>query len=181
MSLGVQNRNELVSQSAQGETGSDTEMKTGSFKGEYLNSLKLIERLHRLLLEVIKAEIEREHFKDINAVQALLIYNIGGEEVTAGELRSRGYYMGSNVSYNLKKLVKSGFINQEMSRTDKRSNRLTLTDKGQDVCNMVNSLYDRQLDMVSQTGISNQSEITEMNSVLHRLERMWHDQIRFRM
>ncbi len=179
MSLKMQLSNEMVSQSSSEEQIEETQ--TNSFKMEYLSSLKLVERLHRLLLEVIKAELEREDFKEINAVQALLVFNIGGEEVTAGELRSRGYYMGSNVSYNLKKLVKSGFINQEMSKTDKRSNRLTLTQKGQNVCNLINALYNRQLDMVSQTGVSNEREITELNTVLGRLERMWHDQIRFRM
>ncbi len=179
MSLKVQHQNEVFSASVEED---DNTVFTGtSFKAEYLNSLKLVERLHRLLLEVIKAEIDRENMGDINAVQALLIFNIGAEEVTAGELRSRGYYMGSNVSYNLKKLVKSGFINQETSKTDKRSNRLTVTPKGQEVCDLVNNLYNRQLEMVSHTGVSNQEEITAMNAVLSRLERLWHDQIRFRM
>ena len=179
MSLKIQHANEVISSSTEEDEG--TSLNGVSFKDEYLSSLKLIERLHRLLLEVIKAEIERENFRDINAVQALLIFNIGGEAVTAGELRSRGYYMGSNVSYNLKKLVKSGFINQETSKTDKRSNRLTVTPKGREICDMVNSLYNRQLEMVSHTGVSTQEEITGMNAVLGRLERLWHDQIRFRM
>ncbi len=74
-------------------------------KGRYLVSLKLIERLHRLLLDVIKDEFERLGRSDVNSVQALLLYNIGDAELTAGELTSRGYYLGSNVSYNLKKLV----------------------------------------------------------------------------
>ena len=73
-------------------------------KGRYLVSLKLIERLHRLLLDVIKDEFERLGRVDVNSVQALLLYNIGDAELTAGELTSRGYYLGSNVSYNLKKL-----------------------------------------------------------------------------
>ena len=71
----------------------------------YLESLQLVERLHRRLLDVIKDEFERNGRSDINAIQALLLFNIGNSELTAGELRSRGYYLGSNVSYNLKKLV----------------------------------------------------------------------------
>ena len=74
----------------------------------YLDSLALVERLHRLLLDVIKDEFERVGVLEINAVQALLLFNIGDHEVTAGELKSRGYYQGSNVSYNLKKLVETG-------------------------------------------------------------------------
>lgn len=68
----------------------------------YLDNLALVERLHRLLLDVIKDEFERLSLLEINSVQALLLFNIGENEVTAGELKSRGYYQGSNVSYNLK-------------------------------------------------------------------------------
>src|SRR4030042_4707843 len=77
-------------------------------KGRYLVSLKRIERLHRLLLDVIKDEFERLGRSDVNGVQALLLYNIGDAELTAGELTSRGYYLGSDVSYNLNKLVEAG-------------------------------------------------------------------------
>ena len=86
-------------------TGVET---TDDLKGRYLVSLKLVERLHRLLLDVIKDEFERLGRTDVNSVQALLLYNIGDAELTAGELTSRGYYLGSNVSYNLKKLVDAG-------------------------------------------------------------------------
>src|SRR5215472_15137129 len=89
-------------------------------KGRYLVSLKLIERLHRLLLDVIKDEFERLGRSDVNGVQALLLYNIGDAELTAGELTGRGYYLGSNVSYNLKKLVEMGFLHHQRSRMDRR-------------------------------------------------------------
>src|SRR3984893_5011547 len=79
-------------------------------RGRYLVSLKPDERLHRVLLDVIKDEFERLGRVDVNSVQALLLYNIGDAELTAGELTSRGYYLGSNVSYNLKKLVEMDFL-----------------------------------------------------------------------
>ena len=93
----------------------------------YLEALTLIERLHRRLLDVIKDEFDRKGRADINAVQALLLFNIGDKELTAGELRTRGYYLGSNVSYNLKKLVELGFLDHQRSRVDRRSVRIKLT------------------------------------------------------
>ena len=90
----------------------------------------MVERLHRRLLDVIKDEFDRRGRADINSVQALLLYNIGDKELTAGELRSRGYYLGSNVSYNLKKLVEMGFLDHQRSRVDRRSVRIKLTDLG---------------------------------------------------
>ena len=96
----------------------------------YLDALALVERLHRLLLDVIKDEFERVGVLEINAVQALLLFNIGDNEVTAGELTSRGYYQGSNVSYNLNKMVEMGYMHRERCAIDRRSVRVRLTSKG---------------------------------------------------
>jgi DNA-binding MarR family transcriptional regulator len=150
-------------------------------KGRYLVSLKLIERLHRLLLDVIKDEFERLGRADVNSVQALLLYNIGDAELTAGELTSRGYYLGSNVSYNLKKLVDAGYIDHKRSTTDRRSVRVSLTDKGQEVCKVVNGLYQRQLKSLQQVGGIGPSELETLNKALIRLERFWTDQIRYQL
>ena len=126
-------------------THASARMRQKTSRGRYLVSLKLVERLHRLLLDVIKDEFERLGRADVNSVQALLLYNIGDAELTAGELTSRGYYLGSNVSYNLKKLVDAGYIHHQRSTTDRRSVRVRLTDKGQEVCRVVSGLYHRQL------------------------------------
>jgi DNA-binding MarR family transcriptional regulator len=150
-------------------------------KGRYLVSLKLIERLHRLLLDVIKDEFERLGRSDVNSVQALLLYNIGDAELTAGELTSRGYYLGSNVSYNLKKLVESGYINHQRSNTDRRSVRVRLTEKGQEVCKVVSALYQRQLKSLQQVGGVESSDLELLNKSLIRLERFWTDQIRYQL
>ena len=150
-------------------------------KGRYLVSLKLIERLHRLLLDVIKDEFERLGRADVNSVQALLLYNIGDAELTAGELTSRGYYLGSNVSYNLKKLVDAGYISHQRSTTDRRSVRVSLTEKGQEVCKVVNGLYQRQLKSLQQVGGIATDDLETLNQALIRLERFWTDQIRYQL
>jgi DNA-binding MarR family transcriptional regulator len=150
-------------------------------KSRYLVSLKLIERLHRLLLDVIKDEFERLGRGDVNSVQALLLYNIGDAELTAGELTSRGYYLGSNVSYNLKKLVDAGYINHQRSTIDRRSVRVRLTDKGQEVCKVVNDLYHRQLKSLQQVGGIASNDLESLNKALIRLERFWTDQIRYQL
>jgi len=150
-------------------------------KSRYLVSLKLIERLHRLLLDVIKDEFERLGRADVNSVQALLLYNIGDAELTAGELTSRGYYLGSNVSYNLKKLVDLGFINHQRSRIDRRSVRVSLTPKGQAVAEVVAGLYERHVGSIEQVGGIGQEEFRQMNRALQRLDRFWNDTIAYRM
>src|SRR5437588_911782 len=147
----------------------------------YLEALTLVERLHRRLLDVIKDEFDRRSRNDINSVQALLLYNIGDKELTAGELRTRGYYLGSNVSYNLKKLVEMGFLDHQRSRIDRRSVRIKLTDKGRDVRDTVETLYEKHMRTVEQVGGINADDFGVLNKALHRLERFWTDQILYRL
>ncbi len=147
----------------------------------YLEALTLVERLHRRLLDVIKDEFDRVGRDDVNAVQALLLFNIGGAELTAGELRTRGYYLGSNVSYNLKKLVEGGYVRHERSRIDRRSVRVSLSEKGREIADVVDRLYDRQLRSLEQVGGVGPSDFQTINKSLQRLERFWTDQILYRL
>jgi DNA-binding MarR family transcriptional regulator len=152
-----------------------------TIRGEYLHALRMIERLHRLLLDVIKNEFDRQGGAEINSVQALLHNNMGDDELTAGELRTRGYYLGSNVSYNLKKLVEMGFLDHQRSRVDRRSVRIKLTQKGQDVRDIVEALYQKHVRTIEQVGGIAADEFSTLNKSLHRLERFWTDQILYRL
>ena len=147
----------------------------------YLESLNLVERLHRQLLDVIKDELDRRGERVVNSVQALLLFNIGDQELTAGELRTRGHYLGSNVSYNLKKLVESGYINHERSDVDRRSVHVSLTEKGSQVRDIVVKLFDRHLDSIEAVGNVTAQDFEGMNVSLRRLERFWLDQVRYRL
>src|SRR6187431_1439400 len=139
----------------------------------YLEALTLVERLHRRLLDVIKDEFDRRGRADINSVQALLLYNVGDKELTAGELRTRGYYLGSNVSYNLKKLVEMGFLDHQRSRIDRRAVRIKLTEKGRVMRDIVDALYQKQVRTVEQVGGINSDELSTLSKSLRRLERFW--------
>ncbi len=152
-----------------------------AFRAEYLQGLRLIERLHRLLLDVIKDEFDRQGGAELNSVQALLLYNIGESELTAGELKTRGYYLGSNVSYNLKKLVDMGYLHYKRSETDRRSVRVSLTEKGKEACEVVQELYKRQMSSLEAVGQVKQDDMQSLNKALVRLERFWSDQIRYRL
>ncbi|OIP83531.1 MAG: MarR family transcriptional regulator [Rhodobacterales bacterium CG2_30_65_12] len=150
-----------------------------AYLAQYLESLALVERLHRLVLDVIKDEFERLGVLEINAVQALLLFNIGDNEVTAGELKSRGYYQGSNVSYNLKKLVEMGFMHHQRSEIDRRSVRVRLTPRGREVRDVVSGLFARHAESLEARGILGPDALDSINSSLKRVERFWTDQIRY--
>ncbi|MBM9595742.1 MarR family winged helix-turn-helix transcriptional regulator [Roseitranquillus sediminis] len=149
------------------------------FMDEYLDCLALVERLHRLLLDVIKDEFERLGVLEINAVQALLLFNIGDNEVTAGELKTRGYYQGSNVSYNLKKLVEMGYMHHQRCEIDRRSVRVRLTPKGRRIHEAVSALFERHADGLQARGVVDGLTINELTETLRRVERYWTEQIRY--
>ncbi len=152
-----------------------------TLKPLYLEAVSRVERLHRRLLDLVKDEFDRMGWDDINPVQALLMFNIGDKELTAGELRSRGYYLGSNVSYNLKKLVDTGYIFQQRSRADRRSVRIRLSPKGEEVAEVIDELYDRHLKSIEQVGGLDNSQFEQLNVALGRLERFWVDQILYKL
>lgn len=156
----------------------DSGIKLG-FAESYLEALALVERLHRLLLDVIKDEFERINELEINPVQALLLFNIGENEVTAGELKSRGYYHSSNVSYNLKKMVEMGYMHHQRSEIDRRSVRVRLTEKGRSIRDIVAELFARHADGLQSKGVLGSEGIEDITSSLRRVERYWTDQIRY--
>jgi len=157
----------------QAESSEDTSL------SRYLESLALVERLHRLLLDVIKDEFERLGILEINAVQALLLFNVGENEVTAGELKSRGYYQGSNVSYNLKKLVDMGYMHHQRCEIDRRSVRVRLTKQGRRIREIVGDLFARHAVALEGRRLPDSSGLADVNRLLRGLERFWTDQIRY--
>ena len=150
-----------------------------SFMSGYLKALALVERLHRLLLDVIKDEFERVGVLEINAVQALLLFNIGDNEVTAGELKTRGYYQGSNVSYNLKKLVEMGYMHHQRCEIDRRSVRVKLTAEGRKIHAVVADLFARHAEGLVSRQVLSHEGLEDITSALKRVERYWADQIRY--
>jgi len=140
-------------------------------KQVYTESILLIERLHRRFLDVVKAELDRLKIDDVNNVQTLILYNISGEQLTIGELTNRGYYLGSNVSYNVKKLVENGYLVQEKAPHDKRSTRIKLSEKAVDLCKKIDALYQRNIDVLSKE--TSEPELSSLNKTLTSLENFW--------
>jgi DNA-binding MarR family transcriptional regulator len=138
----------------------------------YYESIVLIERLHRHFLDVLKTELDRLGIQDINNVQSLILYNIGEDDLTVGELTARGYYLGSNVSYNVKKMVENGYIVQERSAHDRRSVRVRLSTKGVDLREKVGLLFQRHIHDLGRAGPS-EADLVQCNELLRRMERFW--------
>lgn len=144
----------------------------------YFESIQMIERLHRYFLDVVKMELDRKDVQDINNVQAMILYNIGHENMTVGELTLRGYYLGSNVSYNVKKMSENGYIEQERSVHDKRSIRVKLSDKGKELYEILNGMFTRHEEKLDGTKLTPES-LKETIETLQNVERFWNAQTQF--
>lgn len=138
----------------------------------YIETISLIERLHRLALEVVKAELERGNVRDLNNVQALILFNLGDSELSVGELMQRGYYQGSNVSYNVRKLVENGYLEQRRCPHDRRSIYVRATDKGLDISMRLAALFDQQAELLSRDPRT-MDAIEQAHEGLFRLQRFW--------
>lgn len=149
--------------------------------GAYVEAIRLIERTHRRFLEVVKDELDRLGKEDINNVQAVLLHNLGGETLTPSELKARGYYMGSNVSYNLKKLGELGYLTQERSSSDRRTVRIAVTEKGAEIAAIVDGLLSRHLQSLGPIGGVDVASLDNAAQILRRLDRFWKDQVLYRL
>jgi len=141
----------------------------------YTDITRLIERLHRRYLDVIRYELSQMGVDDINAVQALLLLNVQNSEVSIRELVDRGYYIGSNVTYNVRHLVDTDYLDQERSERDRRSVRIRATKKGNELCKSLAAMETRHAEALGADG----ERVDAAWALLRGLERVWSDDIRF--
>lgn len=139
----------------------------------YIDTLRSIERLHRRLLDLIKAEFDSMGWNDITPIQALMMFNMGTAELSATELRTRGLYLGSNATYNLKRLVEGEYIVHERDQSDRRSVRIKLTPKGLEVAEVVDDLYARHLKAIDTVPGLDEVALSSLRASLAQLERLW--------
>lgn len=138
----------------------------------YYDTVQLIERMHRHFLDVLKIELEKMGVQDINNVQSLILYNIGGDDLTVGELTVRGYYLGSNVSYNVKKMVEAGYLIQERSQHDRRSVRVHLSEKGKELKDQLTAIFRRHMHELDTVQLDS-DKLNVINERMRLLERFW--------
>ncbi|MGN6670967.1 MAG: MarR family winged helix-turn-helix transcriptional regulator [Candidatus Nucleicultricaceae bacterium] len=141
-------------------------------KQVYFDSIMLIERLHRQFLEVIRVELDRIQLRDISNVQCFILYNIGKNRLSVGEVTNRGYYLGSNVTYNLKKMVENGYIDQEQSQHDKRSSHISLSKKGLDLYEHFEKILNDHAKNMKHNGILDE-DLKTLKNILQKLENFW--------
>jgi DNA-binding MarR family transcriptional regulator len=138
----------------------------------YLEVISYVERLHRQFLEVVKLELEGFGIHDINNIQAMMLFNIGDAEMTVSELTLRGCYLGSNVSYNVKKMVENEYLGHQRSVHDRRAIHVRLTEKGIKLRDSLTAMHRRHAEMLSQAAVS-ADDLQAAGVTLCRLENFW--------
>jgi DNA-binding MarR family transcriptional regulator len=141
-------------------------------KETYFETIMSIERLHRQFFDLLKAELDRQGIKDITDVQCFILYNIGKSRMTVGEISNRGYYLGSNVTYNLKKMVENAYIIQEQSPHDRRSSHVQLSEKGLKLFDRFDKIFTAHSANLKHNTIAVE-DLTTMRKTMQKLEAFW--------
>jgi DNA-binding MarR family transcriptional regulator len=133
-----------------------------------------IERMHRRFLDVVRHELAQQGIDDISPVQAMMLVNIGDQELSVRDLIERGYYLGSNASYNLKQVVTGGYVDRQQALRDKRAARLKLTAKGLKVLQIIHATTQKLGEMKDVSP----ADIEVTTKYLRKLERRWGEALR---
>ena len=141
-------------------------------KEDYFKSVTMIERLHRLFLEAMKVELERMEVRDINNIQCLILYNIGQKQVTVGDFKNRGYYLGSNVTYNLSLTVQNKYLLQEPGAHDRRTSYVKLSEKDLKLYGKLDKLFTMHAKALAHEGVD-AAQLDELDRMLSNLEGFW--------
>ncbi|MDR0630481.1 MAG: MarR family winged helix-turn-helix transcriptional regulator [Holosporales bacterium] len=143
-------------------------------KNSYLELPIYGEKMHRLFLDVIKQELDNLAVADISSVQAFILMNVNDNVITMGEVLSRGYYVGSNASYNIKKMITNSYMRQTPSDYDKRAIYLSLTEKGLNLCERLENSIKEHIDKFKISN-ANKAEIDKGLKFLKKFETYWQD------
>ena len=135
---------------------------------KYLESVTLIEKIYRLYLDVLKSEIQKMGVLDLNHTQAMILFHVGERKISISEIVDKGHFVGSNVSYNVKKLGQAGYLQQEASEFDKRTVHISLTRKGKEIKNHLRKSVQSHGLTLSKHGLG-EKELDELNELLHKM------------
>jgi DNA-binding MarR family transcriptional regulator len=138
----------------------------------------LIDRLHRRFLDVLRSELTRRHVTDISASQVMMLITIGDDEISVRHLIERGYYLGSNSSYNLKHLIGAGYVTRTPLPRDRRSAVLKLTAKGRALCTTIVRADIACIGLLGKL-LGGDAEMARMIRALKLLERAWSDLLQY--
>ena len=137
---------------------------------------------------MIKGVLDEEN-ENINSIQASYLY--GRNKVITVEISNRGYYLGSNVSYNLKKMIENGYVNQTPDKVT-GSFYISLSSAGKKLCKILQkvetkkNLFSQNLQKSDLAHLfthsqkiesflsHNHSSIFLMFSVMTFLDSVWH-------
>jgi DNA-binding MarR family transcriptional regulator len=158
--------------------GTSTSTFGGSSSIALLDIVRVIERLHRRSLDLIRIELIQNGIDDVTPSQVMMMFTIGADEISVRDLIGRGYYLGTNASYSLKRLVEASYVDRTTSERDRRSARIRLSEKGHRLCKLIRSIDETY----QQRAARDEEEVRELETTfrtLRRLEKVWSDALQF--
>lgn len=156
----------------------DTEGASSRLGVSPLDLARVIERVSRRFLDYMRLELAKLGVDDISPSQVMVLLTIGQGEIAVRDLLDRGHYVGSNASYNLKQLVESGYLERGASPRDRRLARISLSLKGQMLCERLRLIDDSNA-FGQNLDLNAEADLQTTYDTLRRLEQWWSDSLRF--
>lgn len=141
-----------------------------------LELIDLTGRLRHLFLDIVDEELNYLKIRDVTPIQLMMMYNLKADQLAVGSLVERGLYNGTNPSYNIKKLVASGYVIQEKSSHDHRNTMIKLSQKGKDVCSKIDRAFSDHMSIVEENRPLSLQKAKESMSIL---QNFWREAFEF--
>jgi DNA-binding MarR family transcriptional regulator len=135
----------------------------------YLRIFSLSENLNHTFLQSLKRNLVKNKINDINSIQCLILYNIGTKKINVSDIKNQNYYIGSNVTYNLQKMIENNYLIKEKSLLDGRNQEIKLSKKGLSLYMQLNQIFSEWNKNIKNNGFS-EKDIEEGEKALLRLK-----------
>lgn len=140
-------------------------------KKEYIDSVMLFDRLHRLFLSIMKNDLSMACVTDMTPAQAMMVYHLMDKKIRISDVQHYNMYHGLNASYNVRKMHRHGYLDMN-SVSDKRSVFVSLSKRGEDVYAMIEEIVGKHVKILEKLGFASE-KITNLLDVARSLETTW--------
>lgn len=143
-------------------------------KKELINLTVRFSFINKWFMGTLKKELEQEGINNVTPVQLLVIKNIGIDGQTIGSATNYGYYIGTNSNYNIKSLIKEGYVYKTKHPHDERSVILHLTEAGIELLDIIDCAFVTQDRLLLDAGLDAKDMKTTIKTI-DKIEKLFKD------
>ncbi len=143
-----------------------------NMKSTLIKANDVFSRISSVFMEIIRLEIERIGVYNLTAAQYIILQHLGNDRIPVGDLSLRSSYFGTNISYNVRKMVENEYIIQEKSQHDQRTHYVSISPKSKELIAKIDQALDEHGDLLHKYGID-RKYFEEILSSIGKVDDFW--------